>query len=119
MSGLANPQLLMAILVATTIGGLAWVFLYPILSGERKAEKRRESVTQAEPVKRQARGTPKSRREQVEGGFAITAVHLTLKAKIPGTDQKTFEELANKAKDGCPVSKVLKADITLDTTLVS
>ncbi len=66
MSGLANPQLLMAILVATTIGGLAWVFLYPILSGERKAEKRRESVTQAEPVKRQARGTPKSRREQVE-----------------------------------------------------
>ena len=45
--------------------------------------------------------------EQVEGGFAITAVHLTLKAKIPGTDQKTFEELANKAKAGCPVSKAL------------
>ena len=57
--------------------------------------------------------------EQVEGGFAITAVYLTLRAKIPGTDQKTFEELANKAKAGCPVSKVLKADITLDATLVS
>ena len=55
--------------------------------------------------------------EQVEGGFAITAVHLTLRAKIPGTDQKGFEELANKAKAGCPVSKVLKADITLDATL--
>src|SRR5579862_7991136 len=55
--------------------------------------------------------------EQVEGGFAITAVHLTLKAKIPGTDQKTFEELANKAKAGCPISKVLKADITLEATL--
>ena len=57
--------------------------------------------------------------EQVEGGFAITAVHLTLKAKIPGTDQKTFEELANKAKAGCPVSKVLKANITLEASLVS
>ena len=57
--------------------------------------------------------------EQVEGGFAITAVHLTLRAKIPGTDQAGFEELANKAKAGCPVSKVLKADITLDATLES
>jgi lipoyl-dependent peroxiredoxin len=56
--------------------------------------------------------------EQVEGGFAITAVHLTLKAKIPGTDQAKFSELANKAKAGCPVSKVLKADITLDAQLV-
>ena len=50
-------------------------------------------------------------------GFAITAVHLTLKAKIPGTDQKTFEELAGKAKAGCPLSKVIKATITLDATL--
>jgi osmotically inducible protein OsmC len=56
--------------------------------------------------------------EQVEGGYAITAVHLTLKAKIPGADQATFEELAGKAKAGCPVSKLLKAEITLDATLV-
>ena len=63
--------------------------------------------------------TAKVTLEQVEGGFAITAVHLTLKAKIPGTDQKTFEELADKAKAGCPLSKVLKADITLDATLGS
>ncbi|HTZ77001.1 MAG TPA: OsmC family protein [Stellaceae bacterium] len=56
--------------------------------------------------------------EQVEGGFAITAVHLTLKAKIPGTDQATFESLAAKAKAGCPVSKLLKADISLDAQLV-
>src|ERR1700710_1821938 len=55
--------------------------------------------------------------EQVEGGFAITAVHLTLKARIPGTDQKTFEELAGKAKAGGLGSKVLKANITLDATL--
>jgi osmotically inducible protein OsmC len=56
--------------------------------------------------------------EQVEGGFAITAVHLTLKAKIPGIDAAGFAELANKAKAGCPVSKVLKAEITLDAQLV-
>src|SRR5437868_13747913 len=57
--------------------------------------------------------------EQVEGGFAITASHLTLKAKIPGADQATFETLAAKAKAGCPVSKLLKAEITLDATLLS
>jgi osmotically inducible protein OsmC len=61
--------------------------------------------------------TAKVTLEQVEGGFAITASHLTLRAKIPGTDQKTFEELANKAKAGCPVSKALKVDITLDAKL--
>lgn len=45
--------------------------------------------------------------EQVEGGYAITAVHLTLKAKIPGADQATFEKLSSVAKVGCPVSKLL------------
>ena len=55
--------------------------------------------------------------DKVEDGFAITSVHLTLKAKIPGADQAKFEELAGKAKAGCPVSKVLNAKITLDATL--
>ena len=50
-------------------------------------------------------------------GFSITAVHLTLKAKIPGADQTTFDDLTAKAKAGCPVSKLLKATITLDATL--
>ena len=57
--------------------------------------------------------------EQAEGGFSITAVHLTLKAKIPGIDQATFEELTGKAKAGCPLSKVLRANITLDAALVA
>jgi lipoyl-dependent peroxiredoxin len=56
--------------------------------------------------------------EQVEGGFAITEVHLALKARIPGADQATFEKLAAKAKAGCPVSKLLKAEITLEATLL-
>jgi osmotically inducible protein OsmC len=57
--------------------------------------------------------------EQVEGGYAITSSHLTLKAKIPGADQATFEKLTAMAKAGCPVSKLLKAEITLDATLLS
>jgi osmotically inducible protein OsmC len=56
--------------------------------------------------------------EQVEGGFAITAVHLTLSARIPGADPATFEQLTAKAKAGCPVSKLFKAEITLDATLL-
>jgi lipoyl-dependent peroxiredoxin len=56
--------------------------------------------------------------EQVEGGWAINAVQLTLRAKVPGADAATFAELAAKAKAGCPVSKVLNAAITLDAALV-
>jgi osmotically inducible protein OsmC len=55
--------------------------------------------------------------DKVADGFEITAVHLTLKAKVPGADKAKFEELANKAKAGCPVSKLLKAKITLDASL--
>ena len=55
--------------------------------------------------------------EKVEGGFAITAVHLDLVAKIPGADRQAFEKAANNAKAGCPVSKLLNAKITLDAKL--
>src|SRR6201996_5257648 len=55
--------------------------------------------------------------EKKDDGFAITKVHLTLTAKIPGTDAAKFQELAAKAKAGCPVSKLLKAEIPLDATL--
>jgi osmotically inducible protein OsmC len=57
--------------------------------------------------------------ESVDGGFAISAVHLTLRAKVPGATASQFTELANKAKAGCPVSKLLKADISLDAQLVN
>ena len=56
--------------------------------------------------------------EKVADGFAITAVHLILKAKVPGADQAKLEALAGKAKAGCPVSKLLNAEITLDATLL-
>ena len=55
--------------------------------------------------------------EKQTDGFAITKIHLTLRAKIPGCDKAKFEELAGKAKAGCPVSKLLKAEIALDASL--
>ena len=51
-------------------------------------------------------------------GFTISAVHLTCEARIPGADQATFERIAEATKHGCPVSKVLKARITLDARLL-
>jgi tight adherence protein B len=65
-----NMQTLaLAFLSATAIGGLAWVFLYPALSGEKKAESRRASVARAEPAARQTDKNQRSRREQVEGSL--------------------------------------------------
>ena len=58
--------LALAFLAATAIGGVAWVFLYPILSGERKAEQRRASLAKSEPTARQADRGQRTRREQVE-----------------------------------------------------
>lgn len=55
--------------------------------------------------------------EQVEGGFAITAIKLTLRASIPDIEARQFHELAAKAKAGCPVSKALNPEITLDAEL--
>jgi osmotically inducible protein OsmC len=57
--------------------------------------------------------------EKVADGFGITAVHLTLRAKVPGADPAKFTELAGKAKAGCPVSKLLNAKITLDAALTN
>ncbi|WGV22618.1 MULTISPECIES: OsmC family protein [unclassified Pseudomonas] len=51
-------------------------------------------------------------------GFAITAVHLVLRAKVPGASEAQFLQIAEKAKAGCPVSKVLNAKISLDAALV-
>ena len=54
---------------------------------------------------------------QKEGGFRITTMALTVSAAVPGIDDAKFQEIANKAKAGCPVSKLLKAQITMDAKL--
>ena len=55
--------------------------------------------------------------DKVGGGFEITASHLNVVAKIPGLDNVKFQQIANQAKAGCPVSKLLKANITMDAKL--
>ncbi|NUO72489.1 MAG: OsmC family protein [Frateuria sp.] len=50
-------------------------------------------------------------------GFAITTIALTCRARVPGADAGTFGRIAQETKQGCPVSKVLKAEISLDASL--
>jgi osmotically inducible protein OsmC len=58
--------------------------------------------------------------EKVEDGFAIKSIALVLDARVPGIDAKKFQELADKAKKGCPISKALSATpITLTATLAT
>jgi tight adherence protein B len=65
-----NMQALaLSFLAATGIGGLAWVFVYPLLSGEKTAETRRASIAKSEPAARQVDKNQRSRREQVEGSL--------------------------------------------------
>jgi osmotically inducible protein OsmC len=57
--------------------------------------------------------------EKKEGGFAVTASHLEVRARIPGGDRAKFDEAANAAKSGCPISKLLNATITMNASLES
>jgi tight adherence protein B len=76
--------LALAFLAATAIGGVAWVFLYPLLSGERKAEARRASIARSEPAAvRQAERSQRSRREQVEGSLKELEARREKDSKVP------------------------------------
>jgi osmotically inducible protein OsmC len=55
--------------------------------------------------------------EKLESGFAVTKVHLDVVARIPGADQAAFDTAAQNAKAGCPISKLLNAEITMDARL--
>ena len=59
--------------------------------------------------------------DQVEGGFGITKIELSVRGKVPGLDAAGFEEAANGAKDGCPISRALtgNVEITVQATLES
>jgi tight adherence protein B len=73
----------LAFLAATALGGLAWVFIYPLLSGEKKAEHRRASVARPEPAARQVEKSQRSRREQVEGSLKELEARRRKERKIP------------------------------------
>lgn len=55
--------------------------------------------------------------DQLDSGYAITASHLHVRARIPGADEAQFQELAERATAGCPVSKLLNAKITMEAQL--
>lgn len=66
MPDIGSQTLMMAILASIAVGGLAWVFIYPLMTGERNVERRVASAAQTQAVQRKFRGSQKSRREQVE-----------------------------------------------------
>jgi tight adherence protein B len=80
-----NVQMLaLAFLAFTAIGGLAWVFVYPMLSGEKKAESRRASIARPEPATaRQADKSQRSRREQVEGSLKELEARRQKEKSVP------------------------------------
>ncbi|HEY6121477.1 MAG TPA: OsmC family protein [Pyrinomonadaceae bacterium] len=57
--------------------------------------------------------------EKTDAGFTITKVQLDVRAKVPGATEETFNTAANNAKAGCPVSRLLKAEITMNAKLES
>ena len=57
--------------------------------------------------------------EKTDAGFSITKVHLDVTARIPGADESAFQTAAGNAKAGCPVSRLLNAEITMDARLES
>jgi lipoyl-dependent peroxiredoxin len=55
--------------------------------------------------------------EKLDAGFTVTKIHLEVTAHIPGADKAAFEKAAQDAKTGCPISRLLKAEITMSATL--
>jgi tight adherence protein B len=100
--------LALAFLATAAIGGLAWVFLYPLLSGERKAEGRRASVARAEPVAaRQTQKEQRSRREQVEGTLKEAESRRTKDSKVTLTTRLTRAGLDWEPRKFMIVSAIL------------
>ena len=75
--------LALGFLAATAIGGIAWVFVYPLISGEKMAESRRASVAKPEPTARSADKGQRSRREQVETSLKDLETRRLKESKVP------------------------------------
>jgi tight adherence protein B len=105
-----NMQALaLAFLAATAIGGLAWVFIYPLLSGERKAESRRASIAKTEPAARQMDKNQRSRREQVEGSLKDLEARSKKEKRIPLSTRLTQAGLDWSTQKFTIISGVLAA----------
>jgi tight adherence protein B len=105
-----NLQMLaLAFLAATAVGGLAWVFLYPSLSGEKKAEHRRASVAKPEPATRQVDKNQRTRREQVEGSLKELEARRLKEKKIPLSSRLTQAGLDWSTQKFMVISGILAA----------
>jgi len=99
----------LAFLAATAVGGLAWVFVYPLLSGEKKAEHRRASIARPEPAARQVDKNQRSRREQVEGSLKDLEARRQKEKKIPLSSRLTQAGLDWSTQKFMIVSGILAA----------
>ena len=105
-----NTQALaLSFLAATAIGGVAWVFVYPLLSGEKKAELRRASVAKSEPAARQVEKNQRSRREQVEGSLKDLEARRRKENRLPLSSRLTQAGLSWSTQKFMIVSGVLAA----------
>jgi tight adherence protein B len=102
-------MLALAFLAAAAIGGMAWVFIYPLLSGERKAENRRASVAKPEAAARQVDKNQRSRREQVEGSLKELEARRQRASKLPLSSRLAQAGLSWSTQKFMVVSGVLAA----------
>jgi tight adherence protein B len=101
--------LALAFLAATAIGGVAWVFVYPILSGQKKAEGRRAALAKAEPAARQVDKSQRSRREQVESSLKELETRRQKESRVPLSSRLTQAGLDWSTQKFMIVSGVLAA----------
>jgi tight adherence protein B len=101
--------LALAFLAAAAIGGIAWVFIYPLLSGEKKAQHRRASVARPEPAARQVDKNQRTRREQVEGSLKDLDARRLKEKKIPLSSRLTQAGLTWTPQKFMIISGVLAA----------
>src|SRR2546423_12461528 len=101
--------LALGFLAATALGGIAWVFIYPFLSGEKKAESRRASVASSEPAARAADKNQRSRREQVETSIKDLEARRRKESKVPLSSRRTQAGLDWSTQKFMIVSGILAA----------
>ncbi|CAN7738219.1 type II secretion system F family protein [Bradyrhizobium sp. LjRoot220] len=106
---MSMQALALAFLAFTAIGGIAWVFVYPLLSGEKKAESRRASIARPEPAARQADKTQRSRREQVEGSLKELESRRMKEKSVPLSTRITQAGLSWSTQKFWVISGILAA----------
>jgi Flp pilus assembly protein TadB len=114
---MSMQALAMAFLAFTTVGGLAWVFIYPSLSGEKKVEQRRAAISRSEPAIRQADKSQRSRREQVEGSLKEVEARRQKAKKVALSVRITQAGLNWTTKKFIVISSILAA-VTFAITLI-